>query len=343
MLALFFVEQKGEICMNIIKNYLTQNRCYQSGTTCPKIGIQIHTIGTGQGTAESVASYWNQSAVSACVHYCVDADIPGKVLQLLPETIRSWADAGYGNNNLITIEICESDYIRYTSGANYEVINSEKFKQDIFRGYTTAIELCAKICKDHGWDPLAKLPSGLYLISSHNEGRLAGLSSAHVDPDHVWSRFGLTMDTFRAAVKQAMTVVTYKVGTGWKNGACVNQIGAYSSLENAKAACKPGYSVYNAEGEAVYSIPNFKKGKKYTLTVDNYIRKAPSGGYVRFDELGGSAKKKVVVEGNKVKLKKGTTVQALDVVVTDDGNTWIKIKNGWLAAIVKNQQRLENS
>ena len=145
------------MALNIIKNYLTNNRCYQTGTTCNKIGIQIHTIGTGQGTAQSVADYWNQSAVSACVHYVCDADTPGKVLQLLPETIRSWADAGWGNNNLITIEICESDYIRYTNGASYVVTNEELFKTDIMRGYNTAIMLCAKICKDRGWNPTAKL------------------------------------------------------------------------------------------------------------------------------------------------------------------------------------------
>lgn len=185
------------MALTIKKNYLTKNRCYQNGATCSKIGIQIHTIGTGQNTAQSVADYWNQSAVSACVHYCVDAEMEGKVLQFLPEERRSWADAGYGNNNLITIEICESDSIRYTGGANYTVSNASRFKEDIMRGYQTAVELCAKICKERGWNPKKKLPSGLYLISSHDEGRRKGLSSAHVDPTHVWNRFGLSMDGFR--------------------------------------------------------------------------------------------------------------------------------------------------
>lgn len=190
--------------LNIIKNFLTKNRCYQNGATCTKIGIQIHTIGTGQNTAANVAQYWNQSAVSTCVHYCVDAEIPGKVLQFLPETIRSWADAGYGNDHLITIEICESDYISYQGGASYSVGNAAKFKADIMRGYQTAVELCAKICKERGWNPKKKLSSGLYLISSHDEGRRKGLSSAHVDPSHVWDRFGLSMDGFRNDVVKAM-------------------------------------------------------------------------------------------------------------------------------------------
>lgn len=192
------------MALNVIKNYLTKNRCYKSNAKRTPIGIQIHTIGAGQGTAASVAEYWNQSAVSACVTYCVDCDTAGKVLQFLPENVRSWADAGFGNNNLITIEICESDYIKYTSGTSYKVLNDAKFKADILRGYNTAVLLCADICSRHGWNPTTKLANGLYLISSHDEGRRAGVSSAHVDPAHIWSAIGKTMDTFRADVKTAM-------------------------------------------------------------------------------------------------------------------------------------------
>ena len=202
--------------LNIKKSYLTRNRCYQTGARCKKIGIQLHTIGTGQGTAQAVADYWNQGAVSACVHYVVDCDTPGKVLQLLPEDYRSWADAGWGNNNLITFEICESDYIRYTGGANYDVLDMGKFKADILRGYQTAVELCASICERYGWNPQAKLSNGMYLISSHYEGNLAGLSSNHGDPDHVWKRFGLTMGGFRADVAKALKVSALTLKSGMK-------------------------------------------------------------------------------------------------------------------------------
>ena len=248
------------MALNIIKYYLTHNRCYQRSATRVPIGIQLHTIGTGQGTAKSVADYWNQSAVSACVTYIVDCDTPGKVLQRLPEYVRTWADGGYGNNNLITFEICESDYIKYTGGANYTVLDEAKFKADIMRGYQTAVELCADICKRYDWDPQAKLPSGLYLISSHDEGRRAGLSTAHVDPTHIWSRFGLTMDGFRAAVKSAMagnapaqpvTDPTYRVRKTWTD--VKSQLFA-GTLDGAKNACLPGYSVYDENGKCIYTV-----------------------------------------------------------------------------------------
>lgn len=253
--------------LTIIKNYLTKNRCYQQAVKRTPIGIQLHTIGTAQGTAQSVADYWNQAAVSACVHYIVDCDTPGKVLQCLPEDYYSWADAGYGNKNLITFEICESDYMRYSGGANFTVTDESKFKADIMRGYNTAVLLCADICTRYGWDPTAKLPSGLYLISSHDEGRRAGLSSAHVDPTHVWDRLGLTMDGFRAAVKAAMngTVVEqpvtepwYRVRKTWTD--VTSQINAYHDLELAKRCAdeNPGYSVYDEDGKCLYT--NTPKG-----------------------------------------------------------------------------------
>lgn len=248
--------------LKIVKNYLTKNRCYQQNVKRIPIGIQLHTIGTGQGTAQAVADYWNQPSVSACVHYIVDCDKKGRVLATLPEDVYAWADAGYGNRRLITFEICESDSIRYTGGANYTVLDESKFKADILRGYNTAVLLCADICRRYGWDPKKKLPSGLFLISSHDEGRRAGLSSAHVDPTHVWDRFSLTMDGFRDDVAASLrgdtagadgggTEKWYRIRKTWEDAA--SQVGAYHVLEYAQADCPPGYTVYDWDGSAVYS------------------------------------------------------------------------------------------
>ena len=246
--------------LNVIKNYLTKNRCYQQNVKRTPIGIQIHTIGTAQGTAKAVCDYWNQSSVNACTTYICDADVSGRVHQLLPEDTYSWADAGYGNRNLITIEIAESDFMKYVGGAAYNVTNEENFKRDILRGYETAVMLCAEICKRRKWDPKKKLASGLYLISSHDEGRRAGLSSSHVDPTHIWPRFGLTMDTFRQAVVNAMngkdtgsdipTTTWYRVRKSWKDEK--SQLGAYAILDNAEKACPYGYSVFDEKGIVVY-------------------------------------------------------------------------------------------
>ncbi|MEE1031194.1 MAG: glucosaminidase domain-containing protein, partial [Ruminococcus sp.] len=247
--------------LNVIKYYLTKNRCYQRNVKRKPVGIQLHTIGTAQGTAQAVADYWNQASVSACVHYIVDCDTPGKVLYTLPEDVRCWGDAGWGNDNLISFEICESDFMSYKGGgASYTITNASKFKDDIMRGYNTSVLLCADICKRYGWDPEAKLPNGMYLISSHDEGRKAGISSAHVDPEHIWPRYDLTMAKFRADVKAAMggnvviqpqTEEVYRVRKTWTD--VESQLFA-GTLEGAKKACLPGYSVYDENGKIVYTL-----------------------------------------------------------------------------------------
>ena len=329
--------------LKIKTNYLTNNRCYQRGDTCEKIGIQIHTIGTGQGTAQSVADYWNQSAVAACVHYVCDADVPGNVLQLLPETYRSWADAGWGNNNLITIEICESDYISYTSGANYDVKNEVGFKADILRGYSTALLLCAKICKERGWNPLAKLGNGMYLISSHNEGRLAGLSSAHVDPDHVWGRFGLTMDGFRKAVKAAMesTGGPYYVRKSFSNKE--SQIGSYTYLENAKKACRSGYHVYDANGKLIYSAPVFQKGLRYRMQTDLALRTEPKASalLVQYDAIP-TAKRRYFKRGGsgEALIRKGTVDKCRGEEQVGIRGVYMKLTRGWILAQYQGKNRV---
>lgn len=43
----------------------------------------------------------------------------------------------------------------------------------------------------------------------------------------------------------------YRVRTSWDNAS--SQIGAYKGLENAKAVCSVGYTVYDKDGKAVYS------------------------------------------------------------------------------------------
>ena len=51
----------------------------------------------------------------------------------------------------------------------------------------------------------------------------------------------------------------YRVRKSWSNAS--SQIGAYRTLDNAKKACKSGYSVFDSSGKAVYTK---KSAKAYT-------------------------------------------------------------------------------
>ena len=57
----------------------------------------------------------------------------------------------------------------------------------------------------------------------------------------------------------------YRVRKSWSDAK--SQIGAYSSLENAKKACKAGYSVFDNSGNVVYTVAEktYTKGAKITL------------------------------------------------------------------------------
>jgi cell division protein FtsN len=58
----------------------------------------------------------------------------------------------------------------------------------------------------------------------------------------------------------------YRVGTAWKNGKCVNQVGAYSILGNAKKqADLHGMSVFDGNGKEVY-----KKASQFRVQCGSY-------------------------------------------------------------------------
>ena len=283
--------------MNITKNLLTNSDCYKSGKKITPKGLQLHTVGCAQNSSSILASNWNKSGKTACTHYCIDAETENKVLQFLPDNYRSWSDAGYGNSNLITVELMESDYMKYTKGASFDITNKSKFIADITRAYNTAVKFFAYKCEEYGWNPQEKMSNGLYRISSHDEGRRLGLSSSHVDPTHIWKHINKDMDIFRADVKKAMKDITnsttelYRVGTAWKNNKCENQVQALSILKNAKDLAdktakskKKMYKVFDSKGKVVYTATyteTFKSYKVKVLISDLRIRKSPNGEIVK--------------------------------------------------------------
>lgn len=161
--------------------------------------IEVHSIGCAQNSIEPIRQGMNRSNPGGIVHAIVAADVPDTVVEILPDDNTVRADAGYGNHHSFTFEIAESDYMRYTSGANYTITNREKFLADVWRGYLTAVEYAAMKCEKFGFNPLEMMPNGLHRVYSHDEGRQKGLSSAHVDPSHLWKAIGKTMDSFRSS------------------------------------------------------------------------------------------------------------------------------------------------
>ena len=95
-------------------------------------------------------------------------------------------------------------------------------------------------------------------IYSHNHWYKVKYCPAYILPH--WNNFKKKVISYRnknTAIegnsKPSNSVkALYRVRTSWDN--TKSQIGAYSSLENAKKACKTGYFVFDANGKVVYPV-----------------------------------------------------------------------------------------
>lgn len=78
-----------------------------------------------------------------------------------------------------------------------------------------------------------------------------------------WKKFKADVKAkLNSTASSSNTQKLYRVRKSWSD--VKSQIGAYSSLENAKKACKSGYTVYDWNGKPVYSksAETFKRGDK---------------------------------------------------------------------------------
>ena len=184
--------------MNLIQNYLTQSGCYKAGKRITVKGLMIHSVGCPQPKADVFMKNWNRADANACVHAIVEPD--GDVYQLLPWDFRGWH---CGRRRKQYPYRCGND------GACHHQIygrlkldgdrGGENTKNHVLATYKYAVELFAYLCQQFGLDPMAD-----GVIISHSEGCKRGIASNHGDVEHLWSKFGLSMEQFRKDIKAAM-------------------------------------------------------------------------------------------------------------------------------------------
>ena len=198
--------------MKLVQSILTKNPCYTAGRKINVKGLMLHSVGCPQPKASVFINSWNSASYDrACVHAFIDAN-DGTVYQTLPWNHRGWHGGGSSNNTHIGVEMCEPACIKYTGGSSFTCSDTATAKACAKRTYEAAVELFAMLCRQYGLNPLTD-------IISHKEGHAKGIASNHGDPEHLWNglKMGYTMDTFRKAVKAAMsggeTPVTPATGT----------------------------------------------------------------------------------------------------------------------------------
>lgn len=108
----------------------------------------------------------------------------------------------------------------------------------------------------------------------------------------------------------------YRVGSGWTNGVCQGQVGAYHNLEYAIAACHAGLNIYDGSGNIVYSGAG-KPVEAFEVRVsctDLRIRCGPGTNYDKVDTC-------------------PVGVFHIMETITADGYTWGRLKSGagWIA------------
>lgn len=235
--------------MNLVQNYLTQSGCYKAGRTISVKGLMIHSVGCPQPKADVFMKNWNRADANACVHAIIEPD--GDVYQLLPWEHRGWHCGGDGNNTHIGVEMTEPATIKYTGGAGWtETGDGENTKAHVLATYKYAVELSAYLCKQYHLDPLAD-----GVIISHSEGCKRGIASNHGDVEHLWSKFGLTMEQFRKDIKETMEGSTAEdslTAIMGKSKAAAEQMAAYLKKKNPSVAQSvlDMIPLYLSEGEA---------------------------------------------------------------------------------------------
>ena len=264
--------------MKLVKSLLTNNPCYKVDKKITVKGLMLHSVGCPQPDANVFIRNWNKASYdNACVHGFIDGNT-GIIYQTLPWNYRGWHAGDDANNTHIGVEVCEPSVIKYTSGSRFTCSDKTKALESVNKTYEAAVELFAFLCKEYDLNPLAK-----GVIISHAEGYKLGIASNHGDIEHLWNGLnsGFTMDGFRKDVAAAMGKVVddspkveaelYRVRKSWEDSK--SQLGAYKSLENAKAACKDGYKVFNSSGAVVHP----KESYKVKITVDALNIRAGAG------------------------------------------------------------------
>ncbi|MCM1530356.1 MAG: N-acetylmuramoyl-L-alanine amidase [Alistipes sp.] len=216
------------------------------------IGVTIHNtdwISVANGTTP--AEQYTRATVNGNmndvrVHYYVDNVC---AWQNLPLTLSGWHAAdGSGNGNRRTIAIeCimssaynDKDKKSEDNCAKLAAALLKKYNLNIDNLYTHTHWLNVRDGKSGGVD---------YLNTAKNSYKMCLL---YILPH--WASFKAKVLSYMNAGTSAGTTTAqlYRVRKSWSD--VKSQIGAFSSLENAKNACKSGYFVFDSNGNVVYPV-----------------------------------------------------------------------------------------
>ena len=231
------------------------------------IGVTVHntdwiSVASGTTPAEQYTrATVNGNMKDVRVHYYVDNVC---AWQNLPHSLSGWHAAdGSGNGNRRTIAI--------------ECIMSSAYNDKDKKSEDNCARLAAALLKKYGldinhlyththWLNVRDGKSGSvdYLNTARNPYKMC---PAYILPH--WAAFKAKVQSYLNSGSIPTTPAPtakqlYRVRKSWADAK--SQIGAFSSLENAKKACKTGYAVFDSNGKQVYPVPkSYVRGTKIEL------------------------------------------------------------------------------
>lgn len=236
--------------MNINTSLISNNNSYAGQTP---LYIVIHNTDNIAKTADAKAhatAQHNGNFHGYSAHVFVDDK---SAYQALPYNRGAWhVGVNYGgklfgtvnNHNSIGIEMCMN------AGYNYE------------KAFQNTVDVCKQLMKKYNIPAIR--------VVQHYDVCAKNCPSA-IRAKGDWNRFKKLISSETVTVPTTKPTVKvdkyYRVRKTWKDSK--SQIGAYKSLKNAKKACKAGYSVFDWNGKAVYSVTAKKSVAKVAKEVIN--------------------------------------------------------------------------
>nr|DAU31378.1 MAG TPA: peptidoglycan hydrolase [Caudoviricetes sp.] len=216
------------------------------------IGVTVHntdwiSVASGTTPAEQYTrATVNGNMKDVRVHYYVDNVC---AWQNLPLSLSGWHAAdGSGNGNRRTIAI--------------ECVMSSVYNDKDKKSEDNCARLAAALLKKYGFDINHLYTHTHWLnVRDGRNGTIDQLNTMYnrykMCPLYIlphWAEFKKKvqgyMNAGSAVTSAPVAKQLYRVRKSWSDAK--SQIGAFSSLENAKKACKNGYAVFDSNGKQVY-------------------------------------------------------------------------------------------
>ena len=221
-------------------NKLISGYNFNEGNTSRIKYIVIHYVGA-LGGAKANCQYYAGGDRNASAHYFVGFD--GEIWQSVEDKNIAWHCGAsiykHGecrNANSIGIELC----VRKKNTASLGATDKDWYFEDAT--VEAAAELTRYLMEKYN------VPASHVIRHYDVTGKICPNPYVYNTTAHTWDEFK-NMVSGSAGASQPQRL--YRVRKSWED--TKSQIGAFSSLDNAKKACTDGYSVYDWNGKAVYS------------------------------------------------------------------------------------------